>query len=57
MQKPVTQEELDFVACESDRFESEKIKWKNELIQVCEVLSIKFSILLILKTLLLYSNL
>ncbi|CAB4398929.1 GLE1-domain-containing protein [Rhizophagus irregularis] len=33
MQKPVTQEELDFVACESDRFESEKIKWRNELIQ------------------------
>ncbi|GBB85459.1 hypothetical protein RclHR1_00120013 [Rhizophagus clarus] len=33
MQKPVTQEELAFVACESDRFESEKIKWRNELIQ------------------------
>ncbi|CAI2179042.1 94_t:CDS:2, partial [Funneliformis geosporum] len=28
-----TQEDLDFVACESDRFESERIKWKNELIQ------------------------
>ncbi|CAG8477421.1 7850_t:CDS:2 [Funneliformis caledonium] len=29
----VTQEDLDFVACESDRFESERIRWKNKLIQ------------------------
>ncbi|CAG8528950.1 7801_t:CDS:2 [Dentiscutata erythropus] len=30
MPKPVKQEDLDFVSCENDRYESEIFKWKND---------------------------
>ncbi|CAG8624572.1 7808_t:CDS:2 [Dentiscutata heterogama] len=30
MPKPVRQEDLDFVSCENDRYESEIFKWKND---------------------------
>ncbi|CAG8767163.1 14910_t:CDS:2 [Gigaspora margarita] len=30
MPKPVRQEDLDFVSCENDRYESELFKWKND---------------------------